>query len=298
MSLPIGCPACGSAATIFCSAVDENRRVSPQRFEYAQCAGCKLIFLPQAPADLGRYYESDYYAIPALEELQTIARKDPNKIDLVRKFATGGRLLEIGPAFGVFAWQAKDAGFTVDAIEMDSRCCEFLRDTLGVNAIQSDAPHAAIATLPSHEVIAIWHVLEHLPQPFEFLQAAAANLAPGGVLVIAMPNPQAFQFRLMGRHWPHLDAPRHLTLIPLNLLTRRLRALDLEPVYVTSDDSDARSWNRFGWQRLLMNRFRNRWLQRAMFVLGYGLSWIMAPLDRRGFAGSAYTIVFKKKKSS
>ncbi len=297
MSLLAACPACGSAAALFCTAVDENRRVSSQCFDYAQCGDCQLIFLPQAPTDLGRYYASEYYAIPVLAELQAIARKDPNKINLVRKFANSGRLLEIGSAFGVFAWQAKNAGFEVDAIEMDARCCEFLR-TLGVNAIQSDAPHAAIGALPPHQVIAIWHVLEHLPQPFEFLQAAAANLAADGVLVIAMPNPQAFQFRWMGRHWPHLDAPRHLTLIPVNLLTRRLRALGLEPVYVTSDDSDARSWNRFGWQRLLMNRFRNRWLQRAMFVLGYGLSWIMAPFDRRDFSGSAYTIVFKKKKPS
>jgi len=32
--------------------------------------------------------------------------------------------------------------------------------------------------------------------------------------VIAAPNPQAFQFGLMGRYWTHLDAPRHLHLIP------------------------------------------------------------------------------------
>ncbi len=198
----------------------------------------------------------------------------------------------------MFAWQAKQAGFMVDVIEMDARCCEYLNGTIGVNAIQSDTPHRMIQTMPQHEVIAIWHVLEHLPEPLAFLQAAAANLAPGGVLVIAMPNPDALQFRLMGRRWPHLDAPRHLALIPEALLSRKAQELGLEKVYLTSDDSDARSWNRFGWQRLLMNRFAGKFMQRVMFVLGYALSLMMTPFDRKAFNGSAYTIVFRKKLST
>ncbi len=252
---------------------------------------------PLTPADLARYYQSEYYDIPALEQLKAVAAKDRNKIETVLKFAHGGRLLEVGPAFGVFAWQAKQAGFVVDVIEMDARCCEYLSRTIGVNAIQSDSPHRVIQAMPQHEVIAIWHVLEHLPEPLAFLRAAAANLAPGGVPVIAMPNPDAFQFRLMGRRWPHLDAPRHLALIPEALLSRKAQELELEKVYLTSDDSDARSWNRFGWQRLLMNRFAGKFMQRVMFVLGYALSLIMTPFDRKAFNGSAYTIVFRKKSS-
>ena len=129
----------------------------------------------------------------------------------------------------------------------------------------------------------------------EFLRAAAANLKPGGVLAIAMPNPDAWQFKVMSLHWPHLDAPRHLTLIPEAWLTGHAGMLGLDRIYLTSDDSDARSWNRFGWQRLLMNRFYSKHWQRAMYVLGYALSLLMEPFDRRSFCGSAYTIVFRKK---
>ena len=67
------------------------------------------------------------------------------------------------------------------------------------------------------------------------------------------------------------------------------------PPSLTSDDSDAKSWNRFGWQRLLMNRFNSNLMQRVMFVVGYVISLVFAPLDRYGFNGSAYTIVFRKK---
>lgn len=289
------CPLCGSRTDALFTATDENHRISNTPYTYLKCSACQGVFLDKPPPDLGRYYQDAYYAIPSLEQLRKVADKDRNKIDTVLRFAPGGRLLEVGPAFGVFAWQAKQAGFVVDVIEMDSRCCEYLQGTLGVNVTQSDDPPAAMKTLPQHEVIAIWHVLEHLPDALAFLRVAADNLKPGGVLVIAMPNPDAWQFKVMGRRWPHLDAPRHLTLIPEAWITRQALEFGLELVYLTSDDGDARSWNRFGWQRLLMNRFSGKFMQRAMFVMGYAVSFMMAPFDRKDFYGSAYTIIFRKK---
>lgn len=289
------CPLCGGKGQALFTATDENHRISQAPFVYLKCAVCQGVFLDNPPSDLERYYHSEYYAIPTLEQLQKVADKDRNKIDTVLRFAHYGCLLEVGPAFGVFAWQARQAGFNVNLIEMDSRCCGYLQGRLGFSVKQSDNPPVAMQSLPLHEVIAIWHVLEHLPDPLAFLGSAAANLKPGGVLVISMPNPDAWQFRLMGRRWPHLDAPRHLTLIPESWLTRHAATLGLDKVFLSSDDSDARSWNRFGWQRLLMNRFRGKFMQQIMFVLGYAVSLVMAPFDRKNFSGSAYTIVFRKK---
>lgn len=291
------CPICNaSSGDKLFKAVDENRRVSDACFDYSKCRSCGTIFLRDVPPDLSRYYQSEYYEIPTLAQLEAIAAKSFAKMQAVLKFARGGRLLEVGPAFGVFAWQAKQAGFEVDVIEMDERCCGFLESVVGVTVTRSNAPHAAIRNLSRHDVIAIWHVLEHLPEPLAFLQAAAANLEDGGILLIAMPNPDSFQFKVMAKHWPHLDAPRHVTLIPESILSRKAQELGLEKVYVTSDDSDARSWNRFGWQRLLMNRFRGNIMQRAMFVFGYALGLIISPLDRRNFGGSAYTIAYRKSR--
>ena len=291
----LNCPLCNGSAAVLFTATDEIHRISDDTFTYLKCKVCGCVFLKDTPADLGRYYQAEYYEIPSLDRLQQVADKDRNKIELVLRFSPRGRLLEVGPAFGVFAWQAKQAGLTVDVIEMDTRCCEYLRDTLGVNVTQSDNPPAAMKGLQPHDVIAIWHVLEHLPDPLALLRQAAENLLPGGMLVIAMPNPKAWQFGVMGKRWPHLDAPRHLTLIPARWLERQAAEFGLEKIYLTSDDSDARSWNRFGWQRLLMNRVHGKFLQRVMFVFGYGLSLLMTYLDRRNFSGSAYTVVFRKK---
>ena len=290
----IGCPICRSSAAPQLEARDENRRCSTLVFEYSRCNACGSIFLTNPPADLGLYYEAGYYQIPSVSKLQANNRKDRTKIDIVNRFAPGPRLLEIGPAFGVFAFAAMQSGYDVDVIERDERCCTFLRDDLGVRVIQSETPHEAVGALSKHDVITLWHVLEHLPDVPAMIDAAARNLVPGGVLVIAVPNPQAAQFALMGRHWPHLDAPRHLSLVPAHTLAALARRHGLDPILETSDDADSRRWNRFGWQRLLMNRFRSRLMQKAMFVAGYPIAALMAPFDCRAMRGSAYTMVLKK----
>ena len=121
--------------------VDENRRVSEERFPYLRCSSCGVISIAEPPSGLSRYYQRDYYEIPTLGKLSAIAAKNSGRLETVQRFLRSGRLLEVGPAFGVFAWQAKQAGFVVDVIEMDSACCDYLRHNVGVQVTQSDSPH-------------------------------------------------------------------------------------------------------------------------------------------------------------
>lgn len=269
--------------------------MSSDSFDYFRCESCGLVFLANVPDDLARYYAGEYYAVPTLGELARIARKDRTRIDLVRRFVSSGRLLEIGPAFGVFAWQAKQAGFDVEAIEMDEACCRFLTDSVGIRTVRSAAPHVAMRAMQGHEVIAMWHVIEHLREPLALLRAAAANLAPGGILAIGTPNPKGFQFRVMKAHWPHLDAPRHVALFPAPLLGRIAAEWGLRQIHLAFDDAEARRWNRFGWQRWLMNRLPGRLGAAFGLAAGALASLPMALWDRSAFNGSAYTVLFRKE---
>lgn len=290
----IKCPVCNKNSELSFAAKDWNRRVSQETFSYRRCSDCGLIFLSNIPDDLNVYYGDDYYQAPSFRKLKKVARKERYQLAMIRRFIKNGRLLEVGPGFGVFAYQAKEAGFDVDVIEREERCCKFLSDTVGVRTINSDEPHKVIESARGYDVIALWQVIEHLPYPWEFLTKAAKNLNNKGVLVIATPSPSAFQFRFQGPQWPHVDAPRHLSLIPSDLLVRYLEPFNLKPVMTVCNDKGARSWNRFGWQRYLMNRFSNIWLKRTAFVLGYFVAVTMGFFDRRKDNGSAYTIIFQK----
>ncbi|MFA5101458.1 MAG: class I SAM-dependent methyltransferase [Candidatus Omnitrophota bacterium] len=288
------CPRCKKDARHIFTARDFNRRVSDAQFHYSKCPDCRLIFLSNAPDDPDAYYGDSYYSPPAFEKLKKVASAESYQLRMITDHVRSGDLLEVGPGFGVFAYQAKSAGFTVDVIEKEQRCCDYLSGTVGVNAIHSASPQDVISCGKRYDVIALWHVIEHLPRPWDFLTKAAANLKRNGVLLVATPSPDAFQFEFQGARWPHVDAPRHTELIPSELLIKHMAACGLELAMITFDDKGARSWNRFGWQRYLMNLSRNKFIQQCAFVIGYFAALLMAFFDRRRGKGSAYTAVFRK----
>lgn len=289
------CPQCGGAASWRFTVGDLNRGLGERAFDYFQCAHCALLFLDPPPEDLSRYYPQAYYQLPrSIEELARSARHERYKIDIVRRHATAGRLIEIGPATGGFCYLAKEAGFQVQAIEMDSRCAEFLRSTVGVDVLHSAAENAALQRLEPADVVVLWHVIEHLRDPWSMLEAIAAKLRPGGVAVIATPNPGALQFRLWGRRWVHVDAPRHLFLIPAGVMAERMRGLGLELVEMTTRDEGSLGWNWFGWVYGFSNFGRSAGVKRMLRVAGRAVRLMMAPFEDREGLGAAYTAVFRK----
>lgn len=75
--------------------------------------------------------------------------------------------------------------------------------------------------------VIFWHSLEHLPSAAGALARAARLLAPGGVMVVAVPNASSLQARRFGARWLHLDLPLHLVHIPERALVARLEELGL-----------------------------------------------------------------------
>jgi SAM-dependent methyltransferase len=75
--------------------------------------------------------------------------------------------------------------------------------------------------------VVMWHSLEHLRRPGAALRDAAGLLAPGGVLVLALPNADSLQAHAFGDRWLALDLPRHLVHLGAGSLLARLDELDL-----------------------------------------------------------------------
>ncbi len=292
------CPLCNNKSKLFFRATDVNRKITREIFHYYRCRSCGLIFLAPIPNDIGQYYPNNYYSIPcSANELAKAAQFERYKIDIVTQFATRrGRLLEIGPAYGSFIYLAKEAGFDAEAIEMDPNCCRFMSEIVGIKAIQSNDPQEALKSVENYDVIALWHVIEHLPDPWKTLEAIANKLLPGGILVIAAPNPEAFQFRVLGRFWPHVDAPRHVNLIPLSLLGERMQSYGLKKIWSSITDKGALGWNTFGWVYFFTNFTTSRFLKTILAIIGRITSIILGPIERMKCLGSAYTVVYQREK--
>lgn len=288
------CPACGEAAAPLFRTPDRNRQVSRDGFSYYRCPACEFVFIGSSPADLARYYPGDYYDVPAsAEAIEAAAAKERYKLDIVRRFAPTGRLVEIGPSRGHFCSLAKQAGYKVTAIERDTQCCAFIQDKLGIEVINAETSDA-LAQVSDADIVVLWHVLEHFVDPWAVLASVHRALVPQGVLIVATPDPSSFQSRLFGRFWSHLDAPRHLCLIPPDLLRRKGRELGLEQIWRTTIDAGSIACNGFGWAYSLPNFVRGRLSRRIARRLGVMLGTLAKPFEQREGRGAAYTAVFRK----
>ena len=294
----VACPFCGGAGRYAFEATDRNREISAERFAYARCKACGTIFIDSAPSDLARYYAPEYYRIdpdgePSWKHEQPLIDSASYRVALIERYATPGHLIEIGAGTGAFASAAQSAGFEVSAIEMDQRCCDYLSGR-GIRAICTDRPLDALELLPAARAVAMWHVLEHLANPSEILERVVERLEPGGVLAIGVPNASSLQFRIFEARFAHLDAPRHLSLIPPASLVRKGEQLGLRCVEITTNDPDGVACNEVGWIQAFQSRPAVGTARRGSYAAMQVTRRVLAPFERTRNRGSAVTLVMRK----
>jgi len=109
------------------------------------------------------------------------------KLELVKRFKDGGRLLDFGAGWGVMAFQAQNYGYEVLGYEVATVFAEFASQKLGIDMLTA---LEQVASLPvsSFDVILLHHVLEHLHNPREILDMLVPLLKRDGVLVLFVPN--------------------------------------------------------------------------------------------------------------
>jgi SAM-dependent methyltransferase len=275
---------------------DRHDRLGDARYQLCACRDCELIFVVDPPSDLLPFYAAEYFHLPADDaEYRRRSEAERWKLDLVRRYVPGGRLLEFGPATGEFASLARKAGFEVALVEQDARCAAFLRERQDFQVTHGSDPLAALAEqVGEFDLICLWQVIEHLPSFWTFLERAAARLRAGGALVISTPNPDALQFDLLGRFWVHLDSPRHLYLIPPAWFRARARRLGLALSLLTTQDPGSLAWNGFGWEHSLRGVLPGV-AGKALGRIGRLAGRLWAPLERREGRGSAYTVVLTRE---
>lgn len=284
-------PISGEPARFLLSASD-NRGL-PGTFHYWRGQNGH-VFLDPIPADLERYYAEGYQPIPKGEaELAELAKGDAYRLEPIKLLKPSGTFLEVGPWIGRVAYSAKQAGYAVSVLERDGDCVSLLQ-RCGIDAIQSVDPARSLRELGrKFDVIGLWHSIEHLPRPWEVIQAAARALNPGGLLVVAAPNPESAQFRLFGKHWVHLDAPRHIHFLPISLIDAIAGKEGLVTLERTTDDQLAQEIDTYGLNFEIRRRgWRSKdlplrmvnWMNRTI----RSLSRSGAPLN-----GGGYTVIMQ-----
>lgn len=98
------------------------------------------------------------------------------------------RLLDIGSGPGLFLAAGRERGWEVMGVEPSERASRYSRDVLKLDVRSMFLTNETAASLGQFDVVNLGEVLEHLPDPAGMLRLVHGLLAPGGMLVVLVPN--------------------------------------------------------------------------------------------------------------
>ena len=185
--------------------------ISGEMFSIDCCPACGAGVTLPVPADVKDYYAERYYGHRHSFTTRFCAWRRRRMLARYIDAGDGGRLLDVGSGEGEF----------LDA-----------------------------AARGPYRCVTLWHVMEHVPDPTGYAARIRSMLDSDGVLIVAVPDFGGVQARLFGRHWLHLDVPRHLYHFTAPGLRRLLQDAGFE-IVGTSHQELEYDW--FGWIQSAMN---------------------------------------------
>ena len=117
------------------------------------------------------------------------------------------RVFEFGAAKATDLLAFRDAGWEVEGCEPSAQACA-LAATQGIHLQQATAETAVLRD-GAYGCILFNNVFEHVHDPVAVLDKCHRALAPGGVLILIVPNHASVSAEAFGAAWPGYDAPRH-----------------------------------------------------------------------------------------
>lgn len=194
--------------------------LTQESFEILHCNYCSFRFTNPIPSkeDIAPYYNfTEYISHTDIKEgwMNKVYHKVRQrtllqKTNWVQSLFTGhkGNILEIGAGTGAFANAMVQKGWNVTALEPDASSRSRALENYNLNLLPIDS----LYNLPQNhfEVITLWHVLEHVHDLSEYIDAFKKLLKVNGRLIIAVPNYTSFDAQFYKTFWAAYDVPRHL----------------------------------------------------------------------------------------
>ena len=119
-------------------------------------------------------------------------------------FSKESTYLDYGCGTASFVNHLNRIGIDAYGVEPSKKARTFHKETKKVVATLNEIEKE------SFSVIALWHVLEHVPKPDEILHQLSNKLSSSGALILALPNFNSKDARLYKSDWAAYDVPRHL----------------------------------------------------------------------------------------
>lgn len=189
-------------------------------FSLNQCRQCFLVVclpIPSRDQRLGIYADPEYFSgrriltrdhIAALSE-KGLAESARSLRQIKRLSPPPARMLEVGCATGAVLKAAELLGYDVRGVDLSPYAAEIARRELGLSVYNGELRGAPFRA-QSFDIIACYHLVEHLSGPSEFLSRCRDLLRPGGILVVEVPDFGSLFARRQLTRWLHFKPMEHI----------------------------------------------------------------------------------------
>jgi ubiquinone/menaquinone biosynthesis C-methylase UbiE len=158
-------------------------------FNFCRCDSCGYVFDSPRPsfAQVSAFYsQTGKYNIWLKEErARDMLWKRRLKKLLPR--SAGGRLLDIGAGIGQFLHHAQPLFASVVGTEVSESAVAIAKQKYGLALLAGQVEELDLPP-DDFDIITLFHVLEHVPDPRMLIDRCQAILKPSGMLLIAVPN--------------------------------------------------------------------------------------------------------------
>jgi 2-polyprenyl-3-methyl-5-hydroxy-6-metoxy-1,4-benzoquinol methylase len=165
---------------LVCGKTTVEQTVGTARFVQCRCGFARL----QAPGRGDGYWEGrDGDAVNHVWADSQDALFTAVLHDLAGRVRAGARIYDVGGGIGYFSELALAEGFDAHNVELSEVACAKARDRIGAARV-----HTSLTGMAPADVVTLWCVIGHTPDPGAFLDEVTAALRPGGWLFLTTPN--------------------------------------------------------------------------------------------------------------
>lgn len=195
-----------------------------------RCAGCGLTFTDKYGRDFDikslykKYYHNEMAGrfSRGIERIVRLFRFF-RAFKIFTLYPKAKTILDIGSGRGFMLYFLKKYyGYTRTAgTQVSENAFQFSKYKLGLEIYDKDLLELSFDK-GSFDIVTMWHVLEHVAKPEEYLEKISGILDARGRLVIEVPNFDSWSARLTGKYWLGLDLDYHITFFTAGSLCRML----------------------------------------------------------------------------
>ncbi len=201
--------------------------------QLVQCKRCKFKYVnPRIRSDLiiKGYSEGTDENFISQAKFREITFD--NALKYVEKFTKGnkGKIYDIGTAGGSFLQAAKKRGWEVYGTEPNKWLCDWCKENYNITIQQGDLFSNPFDS-NFFDVVTLWDVLEHVPDPTKNLNDIKRILKPEGLLIVNYPDIGSWLSKLMGRKWIFLLSV-HLFYFDRRTITRMLNKVGFDVIKI------------------------------------------------------------------